>query len=51
MILAGNESKQRGPLHIYLENQDGVRFPSETDVSRFMIVTDIGAYIRCNFTS
>ena len=25
MILAGNQSKQRGPLHIYLENQDGVR--------------------------
>ena len=25
MILAGNQSKQRGPLRIYLENQDGVR--------------------------
>ena len=25
MILAGNQSKQRGPLHIYLGNQDGVR--------------------------
>ena len=25
MILAGNQSKQRGPLHIYLEHQDGVR--------------------------
>ena len=25
MILAGNQIKQRGPLRIYLENQDGVR--------------------------
>ena len=25
MILAGNQSKQWGPLHIYLGNQDGVR--------------------------
>ena len=24
MILAGNQSKQRGPLHINLKNQDGV---------------------------
>ena len=54
MILAANESKQRGPLHIYLENQDGVRQRQSflvKYVSRFMIVTDIGAYIRCNFTS
>ena len=26
MILAGNESKQRGPLIINLKNQDGVFF-------------------------
>ena len=25
MILAGNQRKQRGPLHIKLKNQDGVR--------------------------
>ena len=25
MILAGNQSRQRGPLHIYLGNQHGVR--------------------------
>ena len=25
MILAGNQRKQRGPLHINLKNQDGVR--------------------------
>ena len=39
IILAGNQSKQRGPLHIYLENQDGVRqrqeFPSEICVISF----------------
>ena len=30
MIVAGNQIKQRGPLHIYLENQDGVRHQQQS---------------------
>ena len=56
MILAGNQSKQRGPHHIYLQNQDGVRQRQSflvkyvTSHQLCMIVTDIGACISCNFT-
>ena len=54
MILAGNQIKQRGPLHIYLGNQDGVRQRQSFLVtyvsSALQIVTAIGACIRCNFT-
>ena len=50
MILAGNQIEQRGLLHIYLENQDGIRHQRQsflvTYVSKVcMIVTAIGAYI------
>ena len=49
MILAGNQSKQRGPLHINLKNQDGL-CQRQICVILHDRHTDIGACISCNFT-
>ena len=58
MILAGNQSKQRGPLHIYLKTEarwrsPATEFPSEICAilhDRHTDIGSIGACISFNFT-
>ena len=50
MILAGNQSKQRGPLHISTWRWPAREFPSEIRAILHDGHTDIGACISCNFT-